>query len=429
MDIRKCILLSLLVIALVVPALAGVQFLYGKPEMSAVISGTNEFSPGVETPLAIVVSNSGTNPIMEVDPTKITPQDPPNLAKLVKVGLESGDAPVEIKSDPQMLGDIPGGVSKPVTFVVKFDKNAKASTYDLPLTLTYQYVDWNEQEKGSTILQTDYRTKTETISLPVTVKSDVNLEVEQVETEHLNVGTEGYLKLVLKNVGDEHAGKAVAKLVPDANGPLVPTDGSVYIGAFNPGDVTTCVFKVSTSKDAEPQTYPLKVVVEYEKANGEKGTSDTEVVGVPVGGKIDFTIVSTASTVHPGQKATIEVTYKNSGSAMAYNAQARISAVDPFTSNDDTAYLGDLAPGESAVARYTVSVDKEATLKNYGLDSEVRYRDALDNSQISDTMKLTVDVVKAEGLGAVMSNPIVIAAVLAVLIGAGYYIVRARKSK
>ncbi|MBP2146322.1 hypothetical protein J2129_001776 [Methanofollis sp. W23] len=432
MDIRKCILLSLLMAALVVPALAGVQYLYGKPEMSAAISGTNEFSPGVETPVTVIVSNSGTNPIMEVNPNKIASQDPPNLAKQVKIGLEAGDAPIEIKSDPQMVGDIPGGMSKPVTFVVKFDKNAKAGTYDLPLELTYQYVFTNDQEdvkNGVGILMTSYRDKTEKISLPVTVTSDVNLQVNGVETEHLNVGTEGYLTLVLENTGDEHATNAVAKLVPDANGPLVPTDGSVYIGEFNPGDVTTCLFKVSTSKDAEPQTYPLNVVVEYEKANGEKATSDTEVVGVPVGGKIDFAIVSTTSTVHPGQKATIDVTYKNTGLATAYNAQARISAVDPFTSNDDTAFLGDLAPGESAVAHYKVTIDKEATLKNYGLDSEVRYRDALDNSQISDTMKLTVGVAKAEGMGAVLSNPIVIAAGIAVLIGAGYYIVRARKSK
>ncbi|WP_342679036.1 S-layer protein [Methanofollis sp. UBA420] len=429
MDIRKFCILGLALAALIAPALAGTEFLYGSPDMSAAISGTNEFVPGTEVPVTVIISNSGTNPVMVVDPKTITPQDPPNLAKLVNAGLSAGDAPVEIRSDAQQIGDIPGGVSKPVTFMVKFNKDAPAGTYDLPLTLKYQYVDWTEQDDHGSFLRTNYLNKKVTLPLKVTVKSNVNLEVDEVSTDHINVGTEGYLTLKLRNAGFEHAQKAVAKLARDGASPLIPTDGSVYIGDFNPGDVVECTFKVSASNDAEAQTYPLDVMVQYEKSNGEKETSDTEIVGVPVGGKIDFAIVSSAATVHPGQKATIDVTYKNVGSATAYNAQARISAVDPFTSNDDTAYLGDLEPSQTAVAHYSVSVDKEATVKQYGLDSEIRYRDALDNSQISDTMKMTVSVVKPDPLAGALTNPIVIAVIIAVLIGAGYYIYRRRTSE
>ena len=78
-------------------------------------------------------------------------------------------------------------------------------------------------------------------------------------------------------------------------------------------------------------------------------------------------------TVSPGQKKVINVQYTNNrGGAPAYNIQARISAVDPFTSNDDTAFLGTLAPGETRNAAFEISVDKTATLKEYALDSEVR---------------------------------------------------------
>ena len=84
----------------------------------------------------------------------------------------------------------------------------------------------------------------------------------------------------------------------------------------------------------------------------------------------------------------INVQYTNTGGATAYNVQARISAVDPFTSSDDTAFLGTLAPGETREAAFEISMDKSATIKDYALDSEVRYRDALDNSLISDPMKV-----------------------------------------
>jgi len=427
MDIRKLLLLSLFMAVLTVPALAGVESLYGSPELSAVISGTNEFAPGDEITLPVIVSNNGLNTVIQVTSSSLSPPDAPNLAKLVQAGLSAGSAPMTIKSEPQQIGDVAGGVSKTVSFVVKIDKNAPAGTYDLPLTLTYTYADWTSDEGGS-LIRTGYLSKTDTISIPVKVTSDVNLEIGSVSTEYINVGTEGYLHLTLRNIGYEKATKAVVKLVQDSSSPLIPTDGSVYIGDFNPGDIADVIFKVSASSNAEAQTYPVGVYVEYTKSNGETADSDTEIVGVPVGGKIDFAIVSEASVVNPGEKATLEVTYKNTGAATAYNAQSRISAVDPFTSSDDTAYLGDLAPGETAVARYYVTIDSGATIKQYGLDSEIRYRDALDNSQISDTMKLAVTVEKTGSVAGIFSNPIVLALIAAVLIGAGYYIYRKRKA-
>ena len=121
----------------------------------------------------------------------------------------------------------------------------------------------------------------------------------------------------------------------------------------------------------------------------------------------------------------IEVTYQNTGSGTAYSAQSRISAVDPFTSNDDTAFLGDLTPGETAVARYEVSVDESATPKEYGLDSEIRYRDALGNSQISDTMKVRVVVEEPSPVMTILLIVIVIGAAAA----AGYYFFVMKKKK
>jgi hypothetical protein len=113
----------------------------------------------------------------------------------------------------------------------------------------------------------------------------------------------------------------------------------------------------------------------------------------------------------------IEVAYQNTGSGTAYSAQSRISAVDPFTSNDDTAFLGDLDPGETAVARYEVSVDESATAKEYGLDSEIRYRDSLGNSQISDTMKVKVNVEEPSPVMTILAVVVLIGAAAA----AGYY--------
>lgn len=106
-------------------------------------------------------------------------------------------------------------------------------------------------------------------------------------------------------------------------------------------------------------------------------TSKMTTIGIPVHGR-QLVVTGNPRPIIAGEKQVIEVIYQNTGSGIAYNAQSRISAVDPFTSNDDTAFLGDLAPGASGTARYEMSVDNSATPKEYGLDSEIRYKDALE---------------------------------------------------
>jgi hypothetical protein len=171
----------------------------------------------------------------------------------------------------------------------------------------------------------------------------------------------------------------------------------------------------------------VDIVVTYENRDGDIVTSAVETIGVPVGGKITF--IPGAVQVVQGSEGVIQVTYTNTGSSIAYKSQARLSAVDPFTSTDDTAYLGDLKPGETATARYQIRVGDTAVAKEYNLSTEVRYRDAQDISQVSDTFNVPVKVLHKP-----VSNglfPILAAVGILVLIGcsAGYYLLARRKKK
>jgi hypothetical protein len=417
-------LLLLLLASVTGPAMAADKYLYGSPSLSASIAGTNEFSPGETTALTVVLTNNGLNTYKLVDPTAVARDDLPNTAKMVTAGLGTDGVPITVKSDPQFLGDIAGGKSATATFNIRIADTAAPGTYQVPLTVTYTYLQTAEQY-GDDSIQYFYETKTETIPVAVTIKPDLLIDVIDVTSEHLNVGTEGYIHLTLKNIGSETAKDAVVHIVRSGTSPIVPTDASAYLGTFAPGETVTATFKASVSNDAEAQSYPLDVQVTYENSDGDTAATDTATLGLPVGGKTDFAVVSTTSSPNPGAKGVLEVIYKNIGDTTVYNAQARLSAIDPFTSNDDTAYLGDLAPGQEAAARFEVNVDADATLKTYGLDSEIRYRDALDNSQISDTMKVQVDIVKKTD--SVLTNPFAIAIVVVGVIGGGYYLFAVRR--
>jgi hypothetical protein len=420
-----CIVLILCTCA-ISPALAGTEYMSGSPKFSAYISGTNEFSPGDEIQLGVVIQNTGLNEIKIVDFDVISRDDMPNTAKFVTVGLGAGSAPIVIKSDPQMLGDIIGTGSANAVFTTKINTDAVAGSYTLPLFVNYTYLYQAEQFGGDTI-QNTYKQVNETIGIPITIQSDLSIEVQSATPEHLNAGTEGYLDMKIKNTGSEDGIKAVVKILRNGNSPIMPTDSSVYIGDFRSGSTVECRYKVSVSGDAQRQTYPVDVVVVYQNSDGDFITSRTDTVGIPVGGKVDFAVISPPAEMNPGNKKVITVEYKNLGETTIYSARSRISAVDPFTSNDDIAYLGDLLPGTSAVASYEVSVDRSATIKQYALDSEIRYRDAIDTTYLSDTMKVKISVNSPSGITAVVSNPVYLALIVAGVIGLVYGVFHFRK--
>jgi hypothetical protein len=418
----------ILCICLTAPVMAGSEYVAGSPHISAYISGTNEFKPGDDVQLVIVIENTGLNEVKFVQSGIVDRDDQPNTAKFLTASLNTGDAPVVIKSDPRMLGDLKGASSTQAVFSTKIRSDAPAGIYQIPLILNYTYFDQAEQYGADTI-KYYYKTKEETLLIPIKIKPAVSIDVISAVPEHLNVGTEGFINMKIKNTGFEDGSKAVVKILRNGNSPVIPMDNGVYIGEFPSGSTVDCRYKVNVSGNAEHQTYPIDVVVVYENNEGDFIISRNDTIGIPVGGKSDFTIISPPGKMNPGNKKVITVEYKNTGDTMVYSAQARISTVDPFTSIDDTAYIGDLKPGESKAVSFVISADRTATLKEYGLDSEIRYRDVIENTYISDTMKVNITVTAPTGLTVILSNPVYLSIVLAGIIGAVYLIYHYRRKK
>jgi hypothetical protein len=415
-----CVLLFFMA-CLTIPVTAGTKYMAGSPELAAYISGTNEFRPGEDAVLTIVIQNTGLNEFKFVQSVIADRDDLPNTAKFLKVTLNPGDAPVVIKSDPQMVGDLKGASSTNAVFFTKINADAPAGVFYLPVTLNYTYLDFADQY-GVDMIQYFYKQKVENVTVPIKIKSELSVDVLSAIPEFLNVGTEGYIKMKIKNTGSEDGKKAIVKIVRNENSPIIPTDSSVYIGDFLTGQTAECRYKVSVSGDAERQSYPVDVIVVYQNTEGDFVTSRSDTIGIQVGGKVKFGITSPPVEMNPGNKKVINVEYKNTGDSAVYSAQSRISAIDPFTSSDDIAYLGDLKPGDSAIAAYEVSVNRAATIKEYGLDSEIQYRDTLDNTYISDTMKVNVNVVAPAGMSLVLQNPMYLSIILLVIIGSAYTI-------
>jgi hypothetical protein len=387
---------------MVVPVSAATKYLGGAPSFSAEVTGINEFAPGEDATISILVKNSGINEVKQLDVGTIEPDDLPNTAKMVTIGLVSDSDAIRIKTDPQMVGDIRGnGNSVIVKFKAKISSNATAGQYQLPLSIRYQYPRVIVQEAAD-VFEFAYNKAEDTLPITVRIKPQVKIEVLEVAPEQLTAGSQGYLNLKIRNNGPENGEMATVKLIRSGNSPVIPADSTIFIGSFPKGGIIECRYKVSISKDATNQTYPVDVAVSYTNREGTMVTSSTETIGVPIKSKTAFTITSQTSEVPKGGSSTIEVQYRNIGCVTAWNAQARISPHNPITINDNTAYLGDLAPGETAVARYAVEADAAAEPMEYTFDSTIRFRDAQGSSQESDVMPVQIAIIPAaSGISAI----------------------------
>ena len=425
---KLCVILFVAAACCSVPAMGAIKYLGGSPDLSASIVGANEFSPGDDTTITVILRNSGVN-LMKFNNSGVIPQeDFATTAKQVVVELSPANAPVNIKTDPVALGDIPTQGTKTVQFKAKFFSNATIGQYELPLTVDYKYLIVQDQEVSDT-LHMQYHEMTDTLPLTVNIKPTLKIAVVEAVPENLMVGTEGYLNLTIKNIGSVDGKKATVKITRNGNSPIIPTDSSVFVGDFFSGSTISCQYKIAASSQAQAQTYPVDVAVTYVNDRGDIVTSVSDTVGVPVGGKINFNISGSAPTIAVGETTVINLTYRNTGTTTAYHAQARLNVVAPFSSSDTGAYLGDISPGGLAVARYALTVDSAATPATYHLDTEVRYRDALDNSQISDSFAADIQVLPRPASASLNQVIPIILVIVVVAIGAGYYLLVMRRQQ
>jgi hypothetical protein len=418
----------LLTVLLVSPALAGTKYYEGSPNLTAYLSGVNEFSAGDEIQIPVVIENTGINTYKEVAADIISRDVAPNTAISVWVDLSNGSAPLLIKTDPQMIGSLTGdGTKKTVVFSAQIDQNAPAGTYELPISLNYTTFSSVDEYTSSQTFRYRYHVEEKDITVPLTIKAEVIPEVIGVSTDNLVAGAEGYVNVSIRNMGSFEGSRATVNLVQNDDSPVVPVDSSVYVGNFPVDQTVTCRYKVSIDSTAGNKSYPVDILVNYQNNDGDFVNSRVETFGVDVKNKVDFEIISSPATLSPGSEQSLQVEYKNIGESTIRSAQARISVVDPFTSTNDIAFLGDIAPGESAVATYQLSVTRDATLKDYGLDSEIRYRDALDNIYVSDPMKLSITVANIPGILGILTHPVYLSIIIAVIIAILYLVWEIRK--
>ena len=223
--------------------------------------------------------------------------------------------------------------------------------------------------------------------------------------------------------------------------------GDQVIEALRSGEKTEdpMEFSIKISSHAPAGEYPLNLRLSYDyQYNAEVDADEldpevglrgfqtaywyeraNETITIPVAVKLeaDFEITDAKAELSAGEKdGIIMVSYKNTGEETADDAIARLSVFKPFSSTDDQAYIGSLAPGEERTVLFKIDVDSDATAKPYSINSEIKYTDLRGETVISESMKIPLNVNPA---GRSYALPGVV--VLILLAAGGAYIYRRRK--
>ena len=131
-----------------------------------------------------------------------------------------------------------------------------------------------------------------------------------------------------------------------------------------------------------------------------------------------FDVAVADRTIQAGGERTISVEVTNNLDEEVSDVEARLFADDPVATGDtDTGYAQSIAPGESVTMTFDLSATGSATPgSTYPISFDFRYDDADGNSQLSDTVRVPVDVTESEGGG--LPLPALAVVLLVVVAGA-----------
>jgi hypothetical protein len=401
------------VVGTTAPVLASVA---GKPNLKVTVVGSQELTVGQIGTFQIMIQNIGTfsgdveDPADQVIalgyPTGVALVPPCTTAVGVTATLTSGSSSIEVVSGAASLGTLSRGVSttQPITFQLYIHKDTQPGAYKLDLKLEYQYlsdVDWLNPGEASPQFDFHWGSRVQQGQISITVVGTYFSAVI-TQTEGVIAGATGIITVDIQNSGASEAYDVTAEIAPGTS--ISPIGPASFLGDVAGNSSVTTQLKVSVSKEAVAKNSSVNILVKY-KDNRDVPRQSLLTVGVMVEGELNFEVqtIQVDGSLTPGSEKVITIPIVNAGDYEAKDAVARINIVNPFatapfSTTDDTAYIGTLQPGESGSARFRISVDTDAVPKPYILEVEVQYWDSLGNSYTSDAMRATVTVQQPSGL-------------------------------
>lgn len=322
------------------------------------------------------------------------------LPFMMSSGMSTSTSSSTTSQPTYFIGDLKPGETAKASFYVSLEVS-KGGVYPVKLRLVYLDDYGNLKESDP-------------VSFGITVLSKPEISVKEIESR-LYVNSKG--DLIVEMTSNLDLSSASARI--SVSSPLSALSSECYIGDVKAGEKFKAFFKLRASSEAKATKYPAELYIKF-KAGDDFVETDAIKIGVEVLPEIEFEVIGTPQ-IRAGEEKIVTFSIRNTGSAEIRDATARLVIVSPFTSSDDTAYIGNLKPGEVANASFKLSVDRDATPKLYALNLEVKYKAENGDWVISAPAKAVIDVKPYE-----VSYILYLVVAILIVLGAIYYLRRRR---
>lgn len=241
--------------------------------------------------------------------------------------------------------------------------------------------------------------ETAPVSFGIEPAAEQAFAVENVSST-LRVDGDGTVTGTVTNEGP----RAVQNLVlryQDEHPDVTPRSHEYTVGDLDAGETAEFSFELTVRADAEPGPRTLRVAPEYRNDAGDKRFAADHDLPVTVGEEVEpFAVHTTANTVDAGGETVLRLEVENTGDERVTDVRAKLLTRSPLDSNDDTAFIQALEPGETRELIFHLSADGNALAKNYHATIDFRYEDHRGNSRLSDAFRVPVEVTddRADGL-------------------------------
>ncbi len=278
---------------------------YGEPVMKASITGDPELTRGETVDLKVKIANTGVidgfqrlnanqkkiNDSVEetVALAEMEEEKESTTAKDIEATLQSETKYIEVESTAnlQSVEELETGHTATLSYTIKIDSDTPAGNYELLLPVNYQYqanvktVTADAINLGLTDVEyaREYKTKNETLRIPVSVKSEPKFEVTNVSGS-LVQGESKVIEVTYKNTRESVAKDALARII--VMSPLSTEKSIVRLGDIGPGEKKTASFEIKADQDAIVKKYGINSEIKYVDDDGDTIFSESMKVDLPL---------------------------------------------------------------------------------------------------------------------------------------------------
>lgn len=342
--------------------------------------------PGaVDLPLTLVVRNAGSN--IAYNATVSFKVNNPFTST-------SGNSQIT-----QFIGPLPAGSSVPLEIYLNVNKSASLGYYPLNVTLN-----WNS---GISSVQTVY--------VPVLGSPSIKVQGYSLNPPQIFPGTQdAELYISIVNSGNVSASNVNVNI--SAASPLsLISPSTTTVGIMPPGTPVQLTYLVSVGDQASsPSTAALNVCITY---NGNRVKTP---ISLPISPKASLNVSPDHVALSQGASdVNIYYTLKNNGNITAKNVQAQLILPNTISGNTYD-YVGDIPPGSSATATFSLDVSSSAPTGTYSATMETTWQqNNAPGQELSSRIPITYSVQQSfanELLDYILSPPAVYALLIVAIV-------------